>query len=304
MALEIAHGSYTGDGNDNRSITGLGFLPKVVFISADSSSVGASGIMSFDSMPSDSSTFVGDNTSLLSNYIQAFESDGFEIGSNARVNNSGTTFYYFALGGSDVDTGSYTGNGSDDRAITGIGFQPEFVMLKGANNDVADFKMTADGAAVDTTQLFGASSNGTNRIQSLDSDGFTVGTDAEVNTNTTLYYYAAVNAITGQTKSVSYTGDGVDDRDITGVGFSPEVLIINKNGTSNAGFRTPSHSSGESSPFQQTTVQTNDIQGFGVDGFTIGTNARVNTNSSTYYYIAMTSVVPTVSSFVPTMQIV
>ena len=32
-----------------------------------------------------------------------------------------------------ISTGQYTGNGVDDRAITGIGFQPELVIVKVQN---------------------------------------------------------------------------------------------------------------------------------------------------------------------------
>ncbi len=61
----------------------------------------------------------GDNSYLMTgtgkitNRIQAFEADGFQVGSNVDVNESGTTFHYIAWAASpQVSTGSYTGNGA------------------------------------------------------------------------------------------------------------------------------------------------------------------------------------------------
>jgi predicted RecA/RadA family phage recombinase len=79
----------------------------------------------------------------------------------------------------------YTGTGASN-AQTGVGFQPDFTWIK--NRDAADFHVLTDsvrGATKyiqsndDTLEVTNAES-----LKSFDSDGFTVGTMNEVNTNT------------------------------------------------------------------------------------------------------------------------
>jgi hypothetical protein len=94
QVARITTGSYTGNGTDNRDITGVGFTPKYVHIQRATTDA---GYFSFSSMPADTSfTFTG--TAGVANAIQAFNSDGFQIGSSTPVNNSGSTFYYMCIG--------------------------------------------------------------------------------------------------------------------------------------------------------------------------------------------------------------
>ena len=72
-------------------------------------------------------------------------------------------------------------------------------------------------------------------ISSLDSDGFTVGTDARVNSNGVAYHYVAWNETAGEFDVGIYTGDAVDNRSITGVGFQPEYVIIKDDTNKRAG---------------------------------------------------------------------
>ncbi len=84
-------------------------------------------------------------------------------------------------GGSYMNTVLYTGNGSNGHAITGVGFQPDWVWLKsrsnaeghwlGDSNRGANLRIQANttGAEFDTT------SNGYPGVSAFDSDGFTVG---------------------------------------------------------------------------------------------------------------------------------
>ena len=64
-----------------------------------------------------------------------------------RVNRTGTTYHYVAWNEipGKVDVGTYTGNGADNRNITGVGFQPDFVMVQ-TNSDRPH---GADGGALD-----------------------------------------------------------------------------------------------------------------------------------------------------------
>src|SRR5919109_1842946 len=73
-------------------------------------------------------------------------------------------------------TGSYTGNGTDNRSITGIGFQPDVVIVKGNAFGVAVLRSsTMSGDA--SKPLAGTTALTANLIQSLDTNGFTLGDD-------------------------------------------------------------------------------------------------------------------------------
>jgi hypothetical protein len=77
--------------------------------------------------------------------------------------------------------GTYVGNGVDNRAITGLGFRPEVVIIRGSTTGV--------GAVLRSAAMVGDASKiiaigqalVTDHIQSLDADGFTSGTSADVN---------------------------------------------------------------------------------------------------------------------------
>jgi len=79
----------------------------------------------------------------------------------------------------------YTGTGSSN-AITGVGFQPDFTWIK--NRDASDFHVMTDNVRGATKYIQSNSTaqevTDTESLKSFDSDGFTVGTTAQVNTNT------------------------------------------------------------------------------------------------------------------------
>ena len=83
---------------------------------------------------------------------------------------------------------TYTGTGSS-LALTGVGFQPDLTWIK--NRDAADFHVLTDAVRGATEYLqtndSGATTINAESLKSFDSDGFTVGTMAEVNTNTEDY---------------------------------------------------------------------------------------------------------------------
>lgn len=90
-------------------------------------------------------------------------------------------------------TGTYTGDAAATKAITGLGFQPEFVMiyLQFATTSRMVFKSDQDGTgAYNLTNGFA-----NDHIVSLDADGFTVGdgtgTSNQFNVNASVYSYIA-----------------------------------------------------------------------------------------------------------------
>lgn len=284
MALSVKSGTYTGN-TTGQSITGLGFQPKLVMVREIVQTAGDDGgAQKFSSMPAGESFAIGSNSAALTDSITSIDADGFTLGASARVNALSVVYYWFALGGTDVTSSSYTGDGADGRSITGAGFAPLWVMIKGSQNSHGVHKMNSTGASTDISQFMTAVADTADLIQTLAADGFTVGTHANVNVSPNVYYWVAIKSST-QTKNASYTGDGVDDRSITGVGFSPNTVIIKGAGANSAAFRNASMS-GDSSAQMENAGGANLTQALESDGFQVGTDARVNTNAVVYHYMA------------------
>jgi hypothetical protein len=78
-----------------------------------------------------------------------------------------------------VATGSYVGDGIDNRAISGVGFQPDVVFIKGTNNEQAVIHTAT--MPDDLSKEIASGSNQAGAIKTLDADGFTIGTNVRVN---------------------------------------------------------------------------------------------------------------------------
>jgi len=85
-------------------------------------------------------------------------------------------------------------------------------------------------------------------VISLDADGFTVGSNNRVNNAGTTYYWIAFKEDALSLKVSTYTGDGVDNHVIPGVGFTPVAVLGFREGTSNISIKTSSISFGRPSP--------------------------------------------------------
>lgn len=188
-----------------------------------------------------------------------------------------------------LKVGTYTGDATDNRPITGIGFQPDFVLIKSNSTQLAAYRFANQVGDLAFNCGHNPGAAAANIIQSIDSGGFTIGTDATVNTNTVVYYYIAIkDSGGGDFKVGTYTGNGVDDRNITGVGFQPDWVFIKGNSAANTEpVIRDSEDVGDTTHFMfNATMQSNQIQSLIADGFQIGTAAQVNTNLTVYYYVA------------------
>ena len=177
-------------------------------------------------------------------------------------------------------TGSYTGNGVADTTIT-VGFQPDFVMVNGTC-----FR-TSSHATNNSSLLANNSSNLTNEIKTFTSTGFTIGSSGNVNTNgTTYYYFACKDTGVGDFKVGTYTGDGNNNKAITGVGFSPSMVMIKGNSGQYGWWRTSNQVGDTTLGFAGFRNTSNLIKSIDSDGFTLGTHVGVNENGITFYYAA------------------
>ena len=137
---------------------------------------------------------------------------------------------------------------------------------------------------------FGSGTGTTTGITALGANSFTIGNNAETNTNGAAYHYVAFNDVGGSTVSSTYTGNGVDNRNIGGLAFQPDYLVVRANdtGTARQGHHRIGALTGNASQFWAGTANSNNaIQALQAAGFQVGTDASVNANGPTYHYMAM-----------------
>jgi len=280
----MSTGTYVGDGVDNRPITGVGFPPDVVYVRA---SANQRTVVKTSTMAGDSAKELGNNGALATDRIQSLDSDGFTVGKNAQVNQNGVTYTWWAFEVSpgDLAVGTYIGNGSDNRDITGVGFQPGYLLVM---NATGEHSMHRFGANVGD-QSFEIRSSGykTDRIQDFLADGFQVGTHNTVNGNNEAIHWIAWRTGTGQAADGTYTGDGTDNRDITGLGFQPEAMFLHVK--DKAPVERPESLTGDATfQIDANNPFANGIQSFLADGFQVGSDDRVNKSGSPVYWVSFT----------------
>ena len=144
------------------------------------------------------------------------------------------------------NTKLYTGTGSSN-AITGVGFQPDWTWIK--NRDTTDWHRLLDAVRGATKELYSnentAETTQAQSLKSFDTDGFTLGTLAEVNTSSENYAswnWLGANGTTANTDGsisstvsasatsgfsiVSYTGTGSAGTIGHGLGSTPKMIIF------------------------------------------------------------------------------
>ena len=190
---ELKVGTYSGTNVDNRSITGVGFRPAYVIVLGENA---ADPVQRSSAMSGDLSVSFDAGTS--ADQIQALQPDGFELGQQNEVNANGTPYHYAAWKAipGRMAVGTYTGNSSDDRSISGVGFRPEYVIAKanfGGGGSAVHKSTTTGPTAAHSLGMTPTLANGLDQMQAFEADGFQVGLDSRTNRpgapNT--YYWAA-----------------------------------------------------------------------------------------------------------------
>jgi len=123
----------------------------------------------------------------------------------------------------------------------------------------------------------------TTAIKSFTATGFTLGTSSGVNTSGATYYFVAFKAGTDLIVG-TYPGDG-GTQSITGLGFSPNMVIVFSNYASvQPAWRNSAMVASYSNRFGGHAVWSNYINTFEAGGFTVGSNQNVV--GTTYHYAA------------------
>ena len=111
------------------------------------------------------------------------------------------------------NTKLYTGNGSSGHAITGVGFQPDWIWIK--DRGAANWHSVRDSVRGTSRQLFtneARAEETASYVTAFNSDGFTLGTgNTDVNANNNTYASWNWRAGTSFTNDASATGIGTID---------------------------------------------------------------------------------------------
>lgn len=191
---------YTGTGVDPTDIGGVGFTPDVVL--AMEPATGKIFIKTLHHAGDNCRDLSVDAGSNNADAIDALIQDGFTVASSTNLNNSGTKYVALCLkqtggaasirldsSGTGISVVTYTGDGSDPTAVTGVGFRPDAVMIVRYGDATAQTSGWKTASMIDQDSLIinTGVKEATNGIDSLDDDGFTVGGTTGWNTNTITY---------------------------------------------------------------------------------------------------------------------
>jgi len=282
----FASGKYLGDGKDNRQIKGVGFQPDVVILKSLDNTDQA--LLKTSTMAAYTKKWGGlwDN-----GLITSLDSDGFTVQGEIACNLKDVWFYWQAWkadGATVMKVGSYTGNGVDDRQYTDVGFEPDLVHIAKA---AGSGPITSRSSSLSGDKSFQFTNNAdviTNRIQDFIANGFELGDDLEVNGDGTTYHYVAFKAVTGAFAVGTYTGNGNDDRSITGFGFAPSyTIVVCESGAPQRRAVQASHKADADITWSFYTYSeaADYIQAFEPDGIQVGSATWVNYSSGTFHWM-------------------
>jgi hypothetical protein len=266
-APSFIYGSYTGTGAA-KTISGMPFQPEAIIIKA---STALSSHFKISTMAANASKSWTSTGALVTDGITAINSDGFTLGTNADVNTNGTTYYYVALDAStSVKVGTYTGNGGAGPVNISSGFSAmgKFNLIIPASTTSGVLQYTYDG----TNEGHYICETGGNNLTggSPSANGFDVYNARKDNLNTVVYHYISFMDVAGKSKISTYTTNGADNRNITGVGFQPNFILIFKPGVPDIHMRTSINSADDAQYFEANANAANLIQSFAADGFQLG----------------------------------
>lgn len=291
-------GGYTGTGAD-QSFSGFGFQPDLIITKRSSGGNQAWNLQDSTRGISASLTLDSSGAELtgLTDYVTVFGADGFTVGANALVNNSGSSYQYWGWKKTSLvmDIVAYTGNGSNRTINHNLGATPNFIIVKRRNatalwtayhDQLASAAQNnynwnaAAGMAVSTDSTVWNDTAPTSSV-------FSVGTSNLTNANTSTYIAYLFANVAGSVSFGKYTGNGSTSGPSVSCGFQPTTVIIFR--SAGTGRSIPIvYSSTESMTFTDVgTRDTTNFMDFVASGFNIKTNSsNYNTSALEYQYCA------------------
>jgi hypothetical protein len=258
---------WTGDGSDDRNLTndGNSNLQPDFLWNKRRSTTGSHQLI--DSSRGVTKVVLSNSTNTEgteTNSVQAFQTDGFQIGSDGNINGNGTTYVAWQWkcnGGTTASNSNgtitstvqanttvgfsivtYTGNGSSGATVGhGLGAVPDTIIIKARSDSQNWFVNTPVGGGVGYLMLnqtnadSGANSSVWNSTTPT-STVFTLGNSGGINGNTQTYVAYCFKSIKGYSKIGTYVGNGNDDGPFIYTGFKPAWLMVKRTDTTNDWF--------------------------------------------------------------------
>ena len=308
---------YTGN-NTARSITGIGFSPDFVWIKGRS---GATDHALYDIVRGVEKDLVSNSTAAETTQttgLTAFNSDGFSIGTLAKLNTNAATYaaWTWDAGSSTVTNtqGSissqvranasagfsvvtYTGTGGNATVGHGLGVAPGMVIVK-RRDTAANWQVRHTSIAAASSiqlNLTNAAASATTVWNSTapSSTVFSVGTDATVNASGGTFVAYCFAPVDGYSSFGSYTGNGSADGPFVYLGFRPAFVLVKMSSSTGNWTILDDKREGynvDNDPLFPNLANaegTTDLIDITSNGFKVRTtDATFNTNTGTYVYAA------------------
>ncbi len=190
-----------------------------------------------------------------------------------------------AMANEFIATGTYTGNGGVSLSVTGVGFEPDLVIVRSAT-DRSTYLRTSNMPGGYSNNIAEAKDLWFGRIVSLNPDGFTVGFSTTVNASGEEYHFVAMKAISGVMEIGQYVGDGSNYRTISLSNILPGAALIMSDSDNLAVFHHAEMPDWESYALGGSGKINNSINEFAQNAITISQSGSTNSNGTTYYYVA------------------
>jgi hypothetical protein len=191
----------------------------------------------------------------------------------------------------EIVTGTYEGNGTSQTVSLGFSTNVAPVLVVVKNRDATDHPIHAHQTMIDDGVdglPFGNVAEISGAITSLDAGSFSVGSADNGNGDGETINYWAIYAAPGTYESGKYSGNSIDDRDISLTNGSLACnMVWVKNTIANYGvFKTTAMTSADTTAQFNTNIIGNAVQSLGTGQFQVGNDGVVNQSGRTYYYIA------------------
>jgi hypothetical protein len=313
--------TYTGNGTNTTSITGVGFQTDFNWTKSRSSGSYSNQLSDVvrgfsNYLYSNATTIEGNDPT---NHIQSVNSDGYVINSGASFNASGVTYvaWNWKAGSSTVTNSSgtissqvsanptsgfsvvtYTGTGALGTVGHGLGVAPNMIIIKGRTGMTNNWSVY-HSAVGNTGSLFLNLTNATDtgsaywNNTSPTSSVFTIYLGSASNTSGQTHVAYCFAAVAGYSAFGSYTGNGSTDGPFVYLGFRPRYVMTKRtDSSSNWYIQDTSRSSYNVQKAvlfsESSSAETTDG---GLDFFSNGfklrnTDASENASGGTYIYMA------------------
>jgi hypothetical protein len=313
--------TYTGTGASLSVTNGANFRPDFVWIKGRS---GATAHALYDAVRGTTIDIASDSDLAETTQVQgltAFNSNGFTIGTLAKVNTNAATYvgWQWQAGSSTVTNTSgsisaqvrantttgfsvvtYTGTGANATVGHGLGVAPKMIIVKQRNGTPAwvvyhSSLLNTQYIVLDTNAAVVSSATTVWNSTSPTSSVFSLGTSTGVNASSGLYLAYCWSEIAGFSSFGSYTGNGNADGPFVYTGFRPKFVLIKASSIAAndwALYDTSRNTTNLSNSYLAPSDTIAETTGRGTldilsNGFKLrNTNSSVNSSGATYIYMA------------------